>query len=98
MRRRWRSRSAPCRFRITGWLPLTRSPISWASLKFSGSTTCTRAAVVGTLRTTVGRGTVTPERGSSRGMARTVGSPYSGRWAGPGGSRTGRTWVAPTGS
>src|SRR5262245_20239384 len=32
MRRRCSSRGRPCRLRITGWLALSRSPTSWASL------------------------------------------------------------------
>ncbi len=75
MMRRCSSLGLPCRLRMTAWLPLTRSPISWASLKLRGSTTWTFAALVGTLRTTGGRGTDTPDGGSSRGRARTVGSP-----------------------
>ncbi len=60
---------------MTGWLALTRSPISWASLKPWGSTTWTRAAVVGVaVRITAGLGMDTPDSGSSRGMVRTVGS------------------------
>ena len=60
---------------ITGWFALTRSPISWASLNPWGSTTWTRAAVVGVaVRMTAGLGIETPDGGSSRGSVRTVGS------------------------
>ena len=56
---------------MTGWFALRRSPTSCASLKPWGSTTCTRAAVVGPMvRTTLGRGADMPD-GSSRAVART---------------------------
>ena len=71
MRRRCSSRARPCRLRITGWLALSRSPTSWASLKPCGSTTCTRAAVVGPMvRTTLGRGDDMPDGSSRRAVAR----------------------------
>ena len=47
MSRRWRSRSTPCRLRITGWPFFRRSPTSCASLKPRGSITCTRVVGIG---------------------------------------------------
>src|SRR5713101_5073611 len=67
--RRCNSRGRPWRFRMTGWLALRRSPTSCASLKPCGSTTWTRAALVGPMvRTTLGRGADMPD-GSSRATA-----------------------------
>ena len=71
IRRRCSSRLTPWRLRITGWLALSRSPTSWASLKPWGSTTCTRADVDGIARTTAGaRGEMSAA--SSRAIGRTV--------------------------
>src|SRR5450631_2856054 len=85
MSRRWRSRGLPWRLRLTAVLALTRSPISCASLKLRGSTTWTLAALVGTVRTTGGRGTDTPDGGSSRGRARRLAVPVGRdtRWGCP---------------
>ena len=78
MRRRARSRSAPCRFMITGWLPLNLSATSCASLNEIGVTTWGFTLdATGMGRTTWGRGVGTMAGGAVSGestvrMARTA--------------------------
>src|SRR5687767_7713201 len=67
---------------MTGWLALSRSPTSCASLNPRGSTTWTRAAVdaLGIVRTTLGRGAAGL---SSRFIGRTFGPGSGARGAMP---------------
>ena len=64
--RRCRSRSTPCRFRMTGWPFFKRSPTSCASLKPFGSITCTRVAGIGIGFTADARGAAARLRRSAR--------------------------------
>src|SRR4051794_28759498 len=104
MRRRERSRSAPWRLTITGWLLRNRSATSWASLNEAGD------MMWGFALATVGMGrTAAPANGSSDdsgglggwvGRARpadtTEGGSGSGSWIWTGAGRDGGV-VVPTG-
>src|SRR6478672_13094182 len=84
MSRRERSRSTPCRLRITGWEFLNLSATSWAWLNDDGATTWGLAeAKAGTGRTTLwGFGRSTPDGDGSGRTADCSWRSATGGWLG----------------